>query len=248
MVELRAFGLIGVELYYVLQNSEWDPAGRNGRIRRTVLDAWREGRADVRKTPRLRRRRTRPGSLHRSDRARWAFQLDPRHTKLRTPGSLPAPTPDIQRAWPTLAHRRWHYLRSRVGERTRAKQDSLRPMDRPHPVSHHPRRARAIPVGARFDRADFHRLPPKRYRQRAAFRTQCNPRDRQESRLAWGSSLSHDEAGEDRPARQSLRGFRRLVRGRHNLRNASPAGILEHDLIIQSDPRAAVAEKLEDYG
>src|SRR5258705_64926 len=80
-----------------------------------------------------------------------------------------------------------------------------------------------------------------------AFHRECNRRDRQESRLAWGSSLSNDEAGEDRPARQSLRGFHRLVRGRHNLRNASPTGILEHDLIVQSDPRAAVAEKLEDY-
>ena len=121
-------------------------------------------------------------------------------------------------------------------------------MDQPRPVSHRPRRARAIPGGARFDRVDFRRFPPTHYPQTAAFHRQCNPRDRRESRLAWDSNLSHDAAGEDRPARQSLRGFHRLVRGRHNLRNASPAGILEHDLIVQSDPRAAVAEKLEDYG
>src|SRR5207237_3726980 len=178
----------------------------------------------------------------------FTIDLDSPQPMIVIPALSHEPTPIIQPAWPTLAHRHWHYLRSRVGERTRAKQDSFRPMDRPHPVSHHPRRARVIPAGARFDRAEFHRLPPKRYPQRAAFHTQCNPRDRQESRLAWGSSLSHDEAGEDRPARHSLRGFHRLVRGRHNLRNASPAGILEHDLIIQSDPRAAVAEKLEDYG
>ena len=97
MIELRAFEFHCSSSRVTLQDSERDPA-RNGRIRRTVLDAWREGRAAFEKRLGCRQQRTRrvrARTVAIKSTVGVTSSIRGQHKALKLPAHHPLPTPDF---------------------------------------------------------------------------------------------------------------------------------------------------------